>query len=233
MRLEIFGNSHAATLPGAPPCGHSVSKQRHRPYGRGYTDVHPKFPFRAWFLGPVLAYNFYEHHLPKVYSFIDEFSQTFGNKKEYTLLMQVGEIDCRVHLPKYVSDSRSVADVVEECVSRYHRSILDLKDKGFNVAVGGAQPSLCDETIIRRMPEEERKYNIAGTTKIRNEVCKHWDSFHGSLCKLNDIPFVSIYNDLTDENGMTKEDMFSDYIHLSHDKTIDFWINSIKKLNIL
>lgn len=232
MRIEVFGNSHAATLPGAPPCGNQVSKQRHRPYGRGYTDQHLQYPFRAWFLGPVLAYNFYEHHLAKVYSFIEEFPQVF-KEKDVTILMIFGEIDCRVHLPKYVTQERTVANVVEECVSRYHRSILDLKSKGFNVAVAGAQPSLSDESILKRMPEEERRYNISGTTEIRNQVCKHWDLFHGHLCAQHDIPFVSIYKDLVDSKGATKEDLFSDYIHLSHDKTVQYWLEAFKRLNIL
>jgi hypothetical protein len=232
MKFEIIGNSHAATLPGAPPCGHKVSKQRHRPYGRGFTDVNPFLPFRAWFLGPVLAYNFYEHHLQKVYSFINEFPEIF-KEKDTTLVLIVGEIDCRVHLPKYVTDKRPVSDVVEECITRYHRSIIDLRDKGFNVAVAGAQPSLTDESIIRRMPRQEREYNISGTTDLRNQICKHWDSFHGYLCKNNEIPFISIYNDLIQENGNAKEELFSDYIHISHEKTINFWVESFKKQNLL
>ena len=231
MRIEVFGNSHAAMFPGAPPCGNKVKKQRHRPYGRGYTDLNKQYPFRAWFLGPALAYNFYEHHLPKVYSFVKEFPQVF-NEKDMMLLMVFGEIDCRVHLPKHVSKQRTIENVVEECVTRYHKSILDLKNKGFNVAVAGAQPSLSDESILRKMTEKERRYNISGTTKIRNQVCKQWDLFHNHLCNQRDIPFVSIYNDLVDSQGFTKEDLFSDCIHLNHDKTIQLWLNSFKKLNI-
>jgi len=232
MRIEVFGNSHAATFPGAPPCGNHVSKQRHRPYGRGYTDMHPVHPFRAWFLGPALAYNFYEHHLAKVYSFIKEFPHVF-TEKNVMLLMVFGEIDCRVHLPKYVSEQRTVENVVEECVTRYHKSILELKHRGFNIAVAGSQPSLSDESILKRMPEEDRRYNVSGTTEIRNQICKHWDSFHNHLCDKHDIPFVSIYNQLIDSQGFTREDLFSDYIHLSHDKTIQLWLNAFKKLNIL
>jgi hypothetical protein len=232
MKFEIIGNSHAATLPGAPPCGHKVSKQRHRPYGRGYTDVNPDLPFRAWFLGPVLAYNFYEHHLQKVYSFIEEFPAIF-NEKDTTLVMIVGEIDCRVHLPKHVTSEKSISSVVEDCVSRYHRSVLDLREKGFNIAVAGAQPSLTDESLEKRMPAREREYNVAGDTETRNQICKHWDMFHGHLCEQDKIPFVSIYQDLVQENGNAKEELFSDYIHISHEKTIEFWLKSFKNQNLL
>jgi hypothetical protein len=232
MKFEVVGNSHAATLPGAPPCGNMVPKQRHKPEGRGFTDVNPVYPFRAWYLGPALAYNFYEHHLKKVYSFINEFPEIF-NDKNTMILMQVGEIDCRAHLPRYVNKNRDVSNVVEECIDRYHRSILDLKDKGFNVAVAGAQPSLNDEIIKKRMPAEERETDVSGTTELRGKICKHWDSYHSFLCEQQDIPYISIYEHLIDKNGAGKEELFSDFIHLSYEKTINFWIDSFKRKGII
>ena len=60
--IEIFGNSHAAVITGAPPSGNAVPRQREIPRGRGFTEKNPNYPFRTWFLGPVLAYNFYENH---------------------------------------------------------------------------------------------------------------------------------------------------------------------------
>jgi hypothetical protein len=237
MKFEIFGNSHAALLTGAPPCGKKVSKQKEKPFGRaftnvrGFTDVHPLYPFRTWFLGPVLAYNFYEHHLFKIYEYINTNLNLFN--QETMLLLQVGEIDCRVHLPKYVTGNRSTSNVVEECVTRYHRSILDLKNNGYKIGVMGMQPSMCDESIKNKMPIKEQSYNISGNTKLRNDISKKWDEFHNSLCNESDIPYISIYDDLVDKDGLAKEEYFIDFIHLSHDKTIEFWIKKLKDLKLL
>ena len=157
---------------------------------------------------------------------------SFFNDESF-ILMFVGEIDCRVHLPKYVSKDRTYQNVVEECVSRYHRSIIDLKNNVKNVGVIGALPSLCDESIKKLMPIDEQRYNVSGTSEIRNKISKHWDDFHKSLCDKDCIPYISIYNSLVDEQGKTKENLFSDFIHLSYDKTIDIWINEFKRLNLI
>ena len=47
-------------------------KQGKKPGGRGFTDINPDYPFRTWFLGPVLAYNFYEHHYPTMLNWIGQ-----------------------------------------------------------------------------------------------------------------------------------------------------------------
>ena len=231
MNFEVFGNSHAGLLSGGPPHGNKVLKQGKKPGGRGFTDINPDYPFRTWFLGPVLAYNFYEHHLSKVYSLINDHSTLFD--KNSFILMFVGEIDCRVHLPKNVSKDRTYQNVVEECVNRYHRSIIDLKINFKNVGVIGSLPSMCDESIKKLMPLDEQTYNVSGTSALRNKISKHWDDFHRSLCAAQQIPYISIYENLVDENGKTKENLFSDFIHLSYDKTIDFWIKSFKEAGLL
>lgn len=228
--IEIFGNSHAGVITGAPPSGTAVKKQKEKPRGRGYTEKNPLYPFRTWFLGPVLAYNFYEHHLHKIYDHINENSNFF--KGDVVLLLAAGEIDCRVHLPKYVSNERSVEDVVNECVTRYHRSLLHLKTKGYKVAAMGAIPSLCDETLQLKMTEHELKNDVSGNTYTRNKIVSVWDEIHSNYCKRDGIPYVSIHKNLTDEKGMTREELYCDIIHLSHEKTIDFWVSALQEAGI-
>ena len=229
--FEIFGNSHAALLTGAPPSGNKVSKQRQRPAGRGFTDVNPDYPFRTWFLGPILAYNFYEHHLHKIYEFMNDYPHYFNNNSYITLC--VGEIDCRVHLPKYISNERSLENVVEECIDRYHRAIQDLVNNKKKVVIIGSLPSMSDDSIRRLMPLAEQKYNVAGTSEMRNKITRYWDQYHEFICRSNDIPFVSIYDSLVDECGKTKEDFFVDFIHLSYDKTIQLWIKEFEKKGLM
>lgn len=232
MKFEIIGNSHAALLTGAPPSGNKVSKEKEKPRGRGYTNKHPNLPFRTWFLGPVLAYNFYEHHLTKVYEFISEQPVIFKDK-DTMILMCVGEIDCRVHLPKYVSKDRTPTQVVIECVLRYHRAITHLINDGYNVGVLGAIPSLSDESIKKMMPLKEQSYNLSGDTLLRNTIVKEWELVHSQLCKQNGIPYITIYENLIDKNGNTREELYADFIHLSHDKTIDYWLAAFKRENLL
>jgi len=231
MKFEIFGNSHAAILTGAPPSGNIVPKTKEKPRGPGFTQPHPRLPFRTWFLGPVLAYNFYEHHLHKIYSHIKENPDKFD--EQTMILLQVGEIDCRAHLPRFVTKERSARDVVEECVIRYHRSVLDLKSKGLNVGVLGTIPVQSDETIRAGMLPQDRDKDLAGDTNLRRDICRHWEDIHSSICREQSIPYISIYPHLVDSNGYAIERFYSDFIHLSHDKTIGLWIEEFKKLNLM
>lgn len=230
MNFEIIGNSHAALLTGSPPSGNKVPKEK--PLGRGCTNKHPNLPFRSWFLGGVLAYNFYEHHLTKVYDFISQYPTIFKDKNTMILLC-VGEIDCRVHLPKYVSKDRTPTQVVTECVTRYHRAVTHLINDGYNVGVLGAIPSLSDETIKKMMPVKEQSYNLAGDTKLRNIIVKEWETIHSQMCKQDGIHYITIYDKLIDTNGNTREDLYADFIHVSHDKTINYWLDALKQENIL
>ena len=229
--IEIFGNSHAAVITGAPPSGKKVPKQKELPFGRGFTDVNPDYSFRTWFLGPILAYNFRQNHLQKVYKHIKENPKVF-QRDNVVIMLAVGEIDCRVHLPKYVG-KRSVENVVEECVLRYHEAILELAHAGHKVAVMGAIPSLCDESLRKKMSPKEQVYNMSGDTFTRNKVAKSWEEIHSSLCNKDQIPYVSIYRHLVDDKGMTNESMFCDFIHLSHEKTINHWLSSFEDNGII
>ena len=98
--IQVFGNSHAALFTGAPPCGNMVPKAKEFPKGRGYTESHPTLPFRTWFLGAVLAYNFFENHFSRIKNHINEKKEWFPEGTKIVLVC--GEVDCRLHLPKQV-----------------------------------------------------------------------------------------------------------------------------------
>jgi len=51
-------------------------------------------------------------------------------------------------------------------------------------------------------------------------------------CIENNIPFMSLVNDLIDENGLTKMQYFIDYCHLNTDMLIDVVCEKTKKLNL-
>ena len=117
--IHIFGNSHAALFTGAPPCGTIVSKQKEVPRGRGYTDPHPTLPFRTWFLGPVLAYTFFEKHFEMIRRHIHNHKSWFP--KGTKIVLVCGEVDCRLHIPKQLKVKRgsSKKELVQIVVDRF------------------------------------------------------------------------------------------------------------------
>ena len=233
MNFEFFGNSHAATVPGAHPCGKCLPKQKQYPDGRGYTDVHPGLPFRSWFLGPITAFNFYENHYKAVKWYIGKHKDKLNNDTMYVFV--VGEIDCRVHLPKQVVyKNRSVEDVTQECLERFFRIMLDMKKDGRKVAMLGAQPALSNAKLQELVKKDEWNIWFAGDEPLRYQICQSWENIARSLCKQHDMPYISIYEKLIDKTGAANYDLLNgDALHINHHKTISWWIDEMKVLNLL
>tara|TARA_R100000697_G_scaffold104651_1_gene118190 strand:- start:27 stop:638 length:612 start_codon:yes stop_codon:yes gene_type:complete len=178
-----------------------------------FTDSHPnqqgvwcrRDNYNSFSLGPIIAYNFKEHHYDRMKR--DALPHV---DKQSKLFIVVGEVDCRLHLPKQIEESgREMEDVVEECVDRLFKIYLLLKEDGYNIVGWGGHPSTTDGD--RRDSPSEPVY---GDCLTRNKITKHWDSYLKSLCEKENIEYISIVDDLIDENGLTRMEYFKDYCHL-------------------
>lgn len=193
--IYVFGNSHANTFVGTHP---------------GNTEVwNSNNKFASYSLGPVIAYNFKDHHYPKVLKILEEIEI----KKNDYILFAVGEVDHRWHLPKRAVDtSQSIEKVTIECVDRFFESLIDLKRKNYNVIAWGSHPSTAGGH------DENPSSPVFGSCLTRNLIGKCWNNRLHDLCVQFEIPFVSIFDDLVDENYLTKMQYYIDYCHLDSDK---------------
>lgn len=171
-------------------------------------------------LGPVIAYNFYNHHLPKVIELCRQ-----QVKPEDFVLMVVGETDCRWHLG-YQSElqGRYICDVIYECFHRYFNSILVLKEMGYNVGLWGVHPS------THEGHSDNKDRPIFGTMQYRNEITRYWNYLSKLNCELHGMPFINIFDKLVDEvDGqiITKQDALWDYCHQSV-KNLHLAIDALK-----
>ena len=204
--IYVFGNSHANTFAGAAPGATGVWSSDGR--------------FSSYSLGPVIAYNFKNNHYPRVLELLDEIE--VGNN-DYVLLA-VGEVDHRWHLPKRAVDTAtSIESVSVECVDRFFESFMDLKSKNYNVIGWGSHPSTTSGH------HEDAGSPVFGDCLTRNLIGKCWNKRLSELCSQNDIPFVSIFDDLVDENYLTKMEFYIDYCHLDPDKIRDMLESKFEK----
>jgi hypothetical protein len=194
--LRVIGNSHAGIFSG---------KQQNWATWPGKC-IDTIVNVKSFQLGPIIAYNFYEHHLPKVYEIINADPPL----KHDWYLFTVGEVDCRWHIP-FQSDKKKVRfeSVVEECCDRYFKALLDLKNKKINVAVWGVHPSTSSGH------NEDPDNPVFGDFLLRNSISEYWNSYSDYLCRLYKIPFISIYYDLLNNDFTRKDEYFLDYCHLS------------------
>lgn len=175
-------------------------------------------PFKTEYIGPTIAYNFFDHHLPKVMKILVD----KVDKEKDTVMLVVGEVDCRWHLPFQANlQKRKLEDLVLECVNRFFKSILFIQQQGYKVCTWGPHP-----TTTREHTNDGETF-IYGDVQTRNNACLLWNKYLRGLCEKHNIKFHSIYSKLVDGNNVTKMEYLRDYCHLS-DEAIPFIIEEFK-----
>ena len=168
-------------------------------------------------LGPVIAYNFMEHHMQKVRNYLTSIDQI-----NYISLV-VGEVDCRLHLPKQADEQkRTDEDVTKECITKITKCYEEIESKGYNIIVFATHPTTIEEHDLRKADRP-----IYGSCKRRNNICCIWNQELEQVCKDKGWKFISIYKHLVDENGLTKMEYFEDYCHLNATKTVPFLLQEL------
>jgi len=121
-----------------------------------------------------------------------------------------GEIDCRAHLLKQTEiQKRSLSEVVKECVERYTSVVREIMNMGYEVLIWNVPASTRDD--LARVPE----FPTYGSCAERNKVTGLFNHELERWCAANDAVFVSIFDQLVDENGLTKTEYYMDPVHLS------------------
>lgn len=209
--IYVFGNSHAHFFTDSTP-----SRS-----GRGeYVSTH----FQSYSLGPVIAYNFFEHHFPLMIQTLNQLPITPTDK----VLIAVGEVDCRWHLPKQAeTQNRPVDEVVKECIDRFFRAHLVLKENGYDVIGWGGHPSTTSgHSDVDHSP-------VYGDCLSRNKISLLWSDYLGEKCHQNGIKFVSIIRDLINVDGLTKMEYYKDYCHLDSKKLLPSVTEQFRQLGWL
>ena len=191
--IHIIGNSHAHYYSEYTKVWESCCDKTHQ-------------FFRSYSIGAIIAYNFYEHHLQRVKHLINQISPS---KDDYIGLV-IGEVDCRWHLPKKAQETGlSIETVVNECVERYFRAIVELRNEGYNIVVLGAHPSTTSGH------DDGRDTPVFGECLFRNNIAIQYNSKLKELCLKENIIFISIFVKLVDSNNITKMEYYMDYCHLN------------------
>ena len=204
--IYTIGNSHANVFTNSEP---------------GCSSVRYKDPFKSISIGPTIAYNFYEHHYPIVLEVIKQFNV---QKDDYVILI-VGEVDCRWHLPyQAMVQNRNVWDLTKECIDRFYRCHIDLKSRGYNVLSWGGHPS------NNNGHDDSPGSPIFGNVQLRNKISKMWDSYLEAKSKENNRTHISIINELLNADGTTKMEYFMDYCHLDYNMVKDMISDKFKDI---
>jgi len=164
--------------------------------------------FEIRYVAASLAYNLPESNTTtmsreKLFSYLKDI------RKGSTVMLFFGEIDCRVHILEQAKrQNKSVDEVVKKCVDRYFSVILEIINLDFNVIVFNAVASSPNSKWTRNIP-------LYGSNKKRNKATKIFNRYLSELCEVNSkCVFISIFDELVDENLKTKNEYYRDRVHL-------------------
>jgi len=211
MKIHAIGNSHVNIFTGTDIVGI-------------YNDKIPLF--KTYQIGPTIAYNFFEHHYPTVLEYLSDFNE-FNKETDYVSLI-VGEVDCRWHLLKQAEiQKKPIESIVKECVDRFFRCYLDLQEKGYNVISWGSHPS----TVSGH--NNNLSCPVYGNCLQRNKITKMWNAYIKEKSDDHNIKFLSLFDHLIKDDGMTDMQYMLDYCHLKSTKVLPFLYKELRNIDLL
>ena len=142
-----------------------------------------------------------------------------------TIIFCFGEIDCRCHIHKHITQENTYKIIIENIVNDYleaiklNINICDIKLK--NVCIYNVVPPF-DSGDRTDVPgnEERKKYVL-----YFNELLKQ-------KCIDNNFIFFDIYNNYIDINGLLRKDLSDGSVHIKDGKYINIFIDKyINRMN--
>jgi hypothetical protein len=200
--VHVIGDSHVALFSGSDRMIDAWPRSSKDPSGR----------FRAFRLGPVLAYRL-----------CDLATTARGREKllttlaygpvppKGTVMLCFGEIDCRYHLLRQAElQGRDAEEVVSECVARYARVVLEVQAMGFATCVWGVIPA--NEVTPA---EEDPECPSWGTARERTVVARMFNDMLADRLEPHGVPVISIFDRLVGPDGLPTRGYYMDSVHLS------------------
>jgi lysophospholipase L1-like esterase len=195
--------------------------------------------FKSYRIGPATS-----THIKNKKEIIDDIVQKKYNNGDI-ILFCFGEIDCRIFFKNkidYYSQNRTVLnklgewgemeaktdeDIISHIVNRYFNWVKE-NYANYNIAFWGPIASFREDLI------DYVKHNImfTGTNKERNHITKIFNEKLQKICSENNIPFVTVFYEMINENLVTNIEMTDMNIHLN-DNMMPLIIDKFKKEKLI
>ena len=181
--------------------------------GNGWTGIIHHY------LGPVLCYSFGKEKLNRCDI------RNFNIKDGDTIVFCLGEIDCRCHIHKHITETTTYQDIINNIVDNYFEaielnvSISQIKLK--NVCVYNVVPPIQKYNTL-----ENPDYPYLGTDEERKQYVLYFNQKLKEKCIEKKYIFFDIYNNYIDENGFLRKDLSDGNVHIGNAIYISEFINN-------
>jgi hypothetical protein len=158
-------------------------------------------------LGPVLCYSFGKDKLNRCDI------RNYDIKDGDTVVFSFGEIDCRCHVHKHVSDESTYQDIINHLVDNYFEAIdLNIVTSQItfkNICVYNVVPPIQKYNTL-----ENPEYPYLGTDEERKEYALYFNQKLKEKCIEKGYVFFDIYDKYIDENGFLRKDLSDENVHI-------------------
>ena len=154
-------------------------------------------------LGPILCYSFGNEKLNRCDI------RNYGIHNGDTIIFCFGEIDCRCHIQKYITNEKKYENIIENYIEAIKINIsvscLNLK----NVCIYNVVPPIEKQGKI-----ENPAYPFLGTDEERKSYVLYFNKILKDKCLENNFIFFDIYNNYINENGYLKNELSDGNCHI-------------------
>ena len=171
--------------------------------GNGWTGI------MKHHLGPLLCYSFGKEKLNRCDI------RKFNIKNGDTIIFCLGEIDCRCHIHKHITDKISYQNIINNIVDHYFEAIeLNVsisKIKLKNICVFNVVPP-----IQKHNTSENPAYPYLGSDEERKEYTLYFNLKLKEKCVEKKYIFFDVYQHYMDENGFLRKDLSDGNVHIGN-----------------
>jgi len=174
------------------------------------------------YLGAVLCYSFGKEKLNRCDI------RNFNIKDGDTIIFCLGEIDCRCHIHKHITETTTYQDIINNIIDNYFEAIeLNVSTSQIklkNICVYNVVPP-----IQKYNTAENPEYPFLGTDEERKHYVLYFNEKLKEKCIEKKYIFFDIYNDYIDENGYLRKDLSDGHVHILN----GIYISNFIKINNL
>lgn len=138
-----------------------------------------------------------------------------------TVIFCFGEIDCRCHVHKHVTEGRTYQDIIDQLVHKYLQRIKE--------TVKDLQVKTCIYNIVPPTRKKDFRCPVLslvtkGSDDERRSYVLYFNQKLAQGCKDQDFLFFDIYDKYTDADGFINRDLSDDNVHIKDETYLRHFI---------
>lgn len=159
------------------------------------------------YISSILCYSFGVHKLNRIDI------RNFDIKDGDSIIFCFGEVDCRCHIYKHITDTNTYQNIIDNIINNYFDAIQ------LNISVSQIKfKNICVYNVVPPVEKyntsENHDYPYLGTDEERKNYVLYFNKKIKEYCIKYNYIFFDIYDKYIDENGFLNKDLSDGHVHI-------------------